>query len=82
MCMSWRTIGDMGIRRSRRGPTRAKLIQRKHDLEGQIAGLTADVRRARQRGEDATAAEARLERLQSEHHRTRLEIDRTDPDLD
>lgn len=60
-----------------RKKTRAQLIQRKHDLEGQIAGLRADLRRARRRGTDVARIEGELQRRQNEHYRIRLEIDRT-----
>ena len=67
-------------KRRRRAPTRAELIARKHDLEGQIAGVRADVRRRRARGADASDLEAQLSRLRSEHYETRLRIDRTEPE--
>jgi hypothetical protein len=60
--------------------SRARLIEHKHDLEGQIAGLRADIRRERNRGADASALETRLRHLQGEHYRTRLQIDRTGSD--
>lgn len=66
-------------KRRRRAPTRAELIERKHDIEGQIAGVTADIRRRRSRDLDAADLEARLSRLRNEHYQTRLRIDQTDP---
>jgi hypothetical protein len=66
-------------KRRRRAPTRAELIERKHDVEGQIAGLMADIGRRHHRGLDASDLEARLSRLRNEHYRTRLQIDQTDP---
>ena len=66
-------------KRRRRTPTRAELIAHKHDLEGQIAGMTADIRRRHNRGLDAADLEARVAGLRDEHFRTRLRIDQTDP---
>ena len=65
-------------RKAKRG-TRARLIEHKHDLEGQIAGLTAELRRAHNRGHDGERIERELNRLRDEHYRTRLRIDQTDP---
>ncbi|MDJ0960210.1 MAG: hypothetical protein QNJ88_06100 [Acidimicrobiia bacterium] len=65
-------------KRRRREPSRAELIARKHDLEGQIAGVRADIRRRRNRGLDAADLEAKLSRMRSEHYETRLRIDQTD----
>ena len=65
-------------KRRRREPSRAELIARKHDLEGQIAGVRADIRRRRNRGLDAADLETKLSRMRSEHYETRLRIDQTD----
>ncbi|MDJ0925810.1 MAG: hypothetical protein QNJ77_14745 [Acidimicrobiia bacterium] len=40
--------------------------------------LSAEVRRLRGRGADTPSQESRLERLRSEHHQTRLAIDRAE----
>jgi hypothetical protein len=73
------TMEAMVFRNPRRKPSRSRLIDRKHEIEGQIAGLRAEVRRARNRGDDPTTLEAKLQRLQNEHYSVRLRIDRTDP---
>jgi hypothetical protein len=61
----------------RRRPSRQELIDRKHQLDGEIRSLAAEVRRRRSRGEDVTGLEARLGGLRRRHYETRLEIDRT-----
>ena len=61
----------------RKKPTRDELIERKHQLDGEIRMLAAEVKRLKARGADATAQEARLSVLRSNHHKTRLQIDRT-----
>lgn len=63
----------------RRPPSRAELIERKHQLEGRINVLAAEVKRRRKSGEPVGDLEARLDHLRSRHYQTRLEIDRTDP---
>ena len=73
------TMEVMIFGRRRRKPSRSRLIERKHDLEGHIAGVRAEVRRARNRGDDPASLEAKLHRLQNEHYSLRLQIDRTDP---
>ena len=64
----------------RREPTRAELIDRKHQLDGEIRMLAAEVKRLRARGVDTAAKEVRLRKLRSDHHATRLQIDRTAPE--
>ena len=58
-------------------PTRAELIERKHQLEGQINVLAAELRRRSARGEPTDSIETRLDQLRDRHHQTRLLIDRT-----
>ncbi len=65
------------LRRRSPSPTRRELIDRKHGLEGEIANLSAEVRRLHQRGADAASQENRLTRLRTEHYQTRLAIDRS-----
>ena len=67
------------LRWRRNRPTRAELIDRKHELEGQIRTLAADVERRRARGQSAADVEHRLAGLRARHYRTRQEIDRADP---
>ena len=62
--------------RKRARPSRQQLIERKHQLEGEIRLLAAEVRRRRQRGAPVTDLEAKLSGLRHRHHQTRLEIDR------
>ena len=63
--------------KKRTGPTRAELIERKHQLEGQIRVLAAELKRRRARGLSTGSLEARLDRLRTRHYETRLQIDRT-----
>ena len=70
----------MALWRKRAAPTRRQLIERKHQLEGEIRMLAAEVRRLRSRGADVASHESRLGRLRSEHHQTRLAIDRAERD--
>ena len=65
--------------KKRKGPSRAELVDRKHQLEGQINVLAAELKRLGARGEPTDALEARLDQLRNRHHQTRLQIDRTDP---
>lgn len=60
-------------------PTRAELIERKHQLEGHINVLASEVKRRRKNGEPVGDLEARLDHLRSRHYQTRLDIDRTAP---
>ena len=60
--------------------SRIDLIERKHALEGEIRVLAAEVRRMRSRGIDVGSHESQLDRLRSEHHETRLAIDRAPRD--
>ncbi len=62
-------------RRSR--PTRQELIDRKHQLEGEIQTLGREVERRRRRGASVVELEARLATIRHQHHQTRLRIDRT-----
>lgn len=64
----------------RKPPTRAALIERKHELDAQIRVLAADVERRKARNESTAGAEARIAHLRNLHYSTRLEIDRADPD--
>ncbi|MDX2343185.1 MAG: hypothetical protein QNL12_05325 [Acidimicrobiia bacterium] len=61
----------------RRRPTRSELIDRKHQLEGEIRALAADVKRSRNRGAPVDELEARLATMRHQHHQIRLRIDRT-----
>lgn len=54
-------------------------MERKHQLEGEINVLAAEVRRTGIRGAPTGDLQARLERLRDQHYRIRLQIDRTDP---
>lgn len=56
---------------------RARLVDRKHQLEGEIRQLQREARTRRARGEDVSGLEARVGRLQNEHYQLRLKIDRT-----
>lgn len=60
-------------------PSRQELIQRKHQLAGEIRALGAEVERRRAQGEEVGDKERRLASLRHLHHQTRLEIDRTGP---
>jgi len=71
----------MAWRRKRRRPTRAELVERKHQPESQINVLAAEVKRRRNRGEPTGDVQARIDHLWSRHYQTRLEIDQTDPDM-
>lgn len=71
----------MGIWRRRSQPGRAELIDLKHRLEGEIRVLAAELKRQRQRGAPLDDLEARLVRMRQRHHDTRLQIDRTGPDV-
>ena len=66
--------------RKRHRSTRADLIEHKHQLEGQINALAAELRRQRRRGQATADLETRLNGLQNQHFQTRLMIDRTDPE--
>lgn len=61
-------------------PSRQQLIDRKHQLEGEIAALAAEVRRRRRRGVAVEDLETRLVTKRDRHHQTRLQIDRTAPE--
>ena len=63
----------------RRRPGRAALIERKHQLEGEINVLSAELHRRRRRGDPTSDVEKRLEQARSRHFQTRLEIDRAEP---
>lgn len=65
------------LRRDR--PNRAALIERKHELEGQIRLLATEVERLRNRDASTVHAESRLAHLRNLHYRTRQAIDRADP---
>lgn len=68
------------MRRARRKqPTRAELIERKHQLSGEIRALAAELRRVGARNESTAHIEDRLDRLRNLHYKTRQEIDRADP---
>ena len=64
----------------RKPPPRAALIERKHELDGRIRALAAEIERRRARDEPTGRAENRIGRLRDLHYRTRLEIDRADPE--
>lgn len=66
--------------KKRRGPSRAELVERKHQLEGTINVLAVQLKERNARNEPTDALEERLERLRNQHYQTRLQIDRTDPD--
>ena len=61
----------------RKSPSRTELIERKHRLEGEIAALRNEIRRRETSGRSVGDAPARLQLLQDQHLRTRLEIDRS-----
>lgn len=61
-------------------PTRAELIDRKHELQAEIEQLRRRIRAEGARGKDVEALQARLTRLQARHMETRLRIDRTPRD--
>ncbi len=63
----------------RKPPTRTALIERKHELDGQIRRLAAEIERRKARNEPTAEAENRIGRLRNLHYKTRLEIDRADP---
>jgi hypothetical protein len=65
--------------RKRRSPSRAELVERKHQLEGQINVLAAELKRLSARGEPTDGLEAQLDQLRNRHFQTRLQIDRTGP---
>lgn len=56
---------------------RARLVDRKHQMEGEIRQLQRESRARSARGEDVGGLEARIASLQSKHYQLRLEIDRT-----
>lgn len=56
---------------------RARLVDRKHQLEGEIRQLQRESRSRAARGEDVSDLEARITSLQSQHYQLRLKIDRT-----
>lgn len=64
-------------RRNKTQLTRSDLIDRKHQLEGEIRSLAGEIRRRRSRGAAVDDLEARLAALRHKHHQTRLQIDRT-----
>ncbi|MDJ0496371.1 MAG: hypothetical protein QNJ89_00980 [Acidimicrobiia bacterium] len=70
----------MALWRKQRLRNRQELIDRKYQLEGEIRMLTAEIRRLRSRGIDVGRQEAQLGKLRSEHHQTRLAIDRAPRD--
>lgn len=57
--------------------TRARLVTRKHALEGEIRSLQREARNLSARGEDVSVLESTISAKQAEHYRLRLEIDRT-----
>jgi hypothetical protein len=61
----------------RASPTRAELIERKHQLEGQINVLASELKRRSTQGEPTDSLETHLDQLRNRHHQTRLLIDRT-----
>ncbi len=65
----------------RKPPTRPELVERKHQLEGQINVLAAELKRRGARGEPTGAVEARLNQMRNQHYQTRLQIDRTGPPI-
>jgi hypothetical protein len=65
--------------KKQKAPTRAELIDRKHQLEGQINVLAAELKRLSARNEPVDNLESRLDQLRNRHHQTRLQIDRTGP---
>ena len=64
----------------RKRPSRTELVERKHQLEGEINVLRSELRRLRRSGQDTADVERRLTEAQRRHYETRLEIDRTSPD--
>ena len=66
-------------RKKRISPTRAELIERKHQLEGQVNVLAAELRRKSARGQPTGSLEARFDHFRSLHYQARLQIDRADP---
>ena len=66
---------DRSMRRRRR-PGRRELIERKHQLAGEITALSNEIRRRQARGQPSGDLDRRLEQLRSRHYQTRLDIDR------
>jgi hypothetical protein len=62
-----------------RAGRRQQLIDRKHATMGEIRMLQREIRSLEARGVDVSERNGRLRKLQSEHYRLRLEIDRTRP---
>ena len=60
-------------------PRRAELIERKHQLEGEIRSLEAELGRLEARSASTAGVQRRLDRLRDQQYRTRHEIDRADP---
>lgn len=58
-------------------PTRAELIDRKHQLQAEIDQLNRRIQVEQARGKDVATLQAGLERLRAQHMETRLRIDRT-----
>ena len=67
----------MWRKQRRKSPSRQELIERKHQLEGEIQALAAEVKRRRRRGAPVDELERRLATLRHQHHETRLRIDQT-----
>jgi len=65
------------LKRKRSG--RAELIERKHQLEGEIRVLVAELHRRQARNEAVGDIEMRLTEARNRHYQTRLEIDRAEP---
>lgn len=59
------------------GERRARLVDRKHQLEGEIRQLQRQSRSRAGRGEDVSDLESRITSLQAQHYQLRLKIDRT-----
>ena len=56
---------------------RQRLIDRKHATMAEIRSLQSEISSHQRRGIDVSGQEGRLQQLQSEHYRLRIEIDRT-----
>jgi hypothetical protein len=63
-----------------RSGQRQRLIDRKHATMSEVRMLQREIRSLEARGVDVGERHARLRKLQSEHYRLRLEIDRTRPE--
>lgn len=73
----WRDLLRRGRSPDSTEDRRQNLIDRKHTTMGEIRMLQREIENMRRRGADVAAQRSRLERLQSEHYRLRMEIDRT-----